>query len=106
MFFVTLGAGFTNNLLLYPRVTEDMGKNITYLLCMNEEAASLYMESINRLVESDCFDFMVYKLVDGNRKYQAGIDTWSEEVEISEGFYSILHINLCPKLKPSPNPKQ
>ena len=77
-----------------------MENNITYLLCMNEEALLLYEESIDSLIESNCKDFMVYRLIDGNRKYQADIDIWSVEIEINEHFYSMLHLNLCQKFRP------
>ncbi|WP_420602992.1 hypothetical protein [Flagellimonas sp.] len=81
-----------------------MENNITYLLCMNEEGLLLYEESINRLIESNCKDFMVYKLVDGNRNYQTDIDIWQVEIEINEQFYSMLHLNLCQKFRPISKP--
>ena len=71
---------------------------------MNEEAQLLYEESIDRLMESNCKDFMVYRLVDGNRNYHTDIDVWSVEIEINEYFYSILHLNLCQKFRPISKP--
>ncbi|MEM8937945.1 MAG: hypothetical protein AAGC64_01205 [Bacteroidota bacterium] len=79
-----------------------MARNIIYLLCMNDEAFLLYEQSVGKLLESDCFDFMVYRFVDENRSYQTDIDIWSVEVEINEDIYSALHLNLCKKLKPVP----
>jgi hypothetical protein len=68
---------------------------------MSMEAYLLYQNSIDTLMESNCSDFMVYKLFEGNRNYHLDIDNWDVELEISEGFYSKLHINLCQKLRPS-----
>ncbi|WP_136468758.1 hypothetical protein [Flagellimonas onchidii] len=72
---------------------------ISYFLCMNEEASLLFSESVQSLIDSKCFDYMVYRVVKDNGKYDADMNVWSIKVEINEGLYLRLHYNLCRKLR-------
>ncbi len=65
---------------------------------MNDEAKSLFTSSLQELVKSNCSDFMVYRVVNGNIKNLPDYDDWEEALEIDEDIYGELHLNLCKKM--------
>lgn len=71
---------------------------INYKLCLNDEAKSLFISSPQELVKSNCSDFMVYRVVNGNIRNLPDYDDWQEVLEIDEDIYGELHLNLCQKI--------
>lgn len=68
----------------------------SYFLSVNKEAMDLYLESRDALIDSDCYDFMVYKFSDFSKKGFS--EDWEHQIPIDEETYSVLHLNLCSKL--------
>ncbi|SNZ01775.1 hypothetical protein SAMN06265377_3620 [Flagellimonas pacifica] len=75
-----------------------ISNTIDYKLCLNDEAKSLFMNSLQELVKSKCSDFMVYRVVNGNIRNLPDYNEWQETVEIDEDTYGELHLNLCQKI--------
>lgn len=75
-----------------------ISNTINYILCLNEEAKCLFMDSLQELVKSKCSDFMVYRVVNGNIGNLPDYGDWQETVEIDEDSYGELHLNLCQKI--------
>ena len=71
---------------------------INYMLCLNEEAKFLFKNSKQELIRSQCCDFMVYKVMNGNIRNLPDYDDWLEKMEIDEDTYGELHLNLCQKI--------
>ncbi len=69
-----------------------------YLLCLSKDAKLLFQVSLKTLIESENSDFMVYKLRDRSMIDIPDYKEWLEIVEIDEGKYSLLHLNLCYKI--------
>ncbi|MGS2763822.1 hypothetical protein [Sinomicrobium sp. M5D2P9] len=68
-----------------------------YVLCANDKANDLYQNSIDSLTGSECSDYMVYDLKSVNKGDLDDIMQWDVNMEIDEGTYRILHLDLCKK---------
>ena len=75
-----------------------MGNNSEYVLLANREAMDLFKCSEEALLESDNFDFMVYRFADRN-KVLKDLAQWDDYALINESSYNLLHSNLCKKLR-------
>ena len=71
---------------------------LIYFLCLSKDARQLFQVSLNTLIESENSDFMVYKLYSRSMVNIPEYKEWSEIVEIDEGKYILLHLNLCHKI--------
>jgi len=69
-----------------------------FVFCANDEALELFSISIDELLTSDCFDYMVYKNLGQNRQFISDAQEWNVCIEINEPTYNSLHIDLCQKL--------
>lgn len=67
---------------------------------MKDEAYLIYSDSIESLIKSDCIDYMVYRVLNGDKSRLSDIENFPIEVNISEEWYDKLHSNLCQKLRP------
>ncbi len=79
-----------------PLLSSD--NSIKYIICFNSEAKVLFQKSIDTLMESENSYFMVFKVINGEVKNLSGYEEWSETMEIDEGTYKKLHLNLCQKI--------
>lgn len=70
-------------------------RRISFFLRANKEAMDLYNESREALMDSECFDFHVYKHSLESKKNTS--EEWEFDVAIDEETYSALHLNLCAK---------
>ena len=70
-----------------------------YMLCLNTGAKYLFQDSLDTLMKSSCFDFMVYKVVNGNIRNLPDYNSWLETVEIEKDTFHQLHLNLCQKIR-------
>ncbi|MEO9510984.1 MAG: hypothetical protein ABJN84_04705 [Flavobacteriaceae bacterium] len=75
-----------------------ISNTVNYMLCLNEEAKYLFTDSLQDLVKSKCFDFMVYKVINGKIRNLPDYDDWEETVEIDGDSFWVLHLNLCQKM--------
>ena len=71
---------------------------LNYFLCLSKNARQLFQVSLKTLIESENSDFMVYKLQSRSKVNIPDYKEWLEIVEIDEGKYSLLHLNLCHKI--------
>ena len=71
----------------------------SYALGVNTGAKFLFQDSVDTLMKSSCFDFMVYKVVNGNTENLSDYDCWLETIEIDKCTFQLLHLNLCQKLR-------
>jgi hypothetical protein len=70
----------------------------TYILAANSAAMELYKISKEALMESDNYDFMVFKFPEWGDVLE-DLEEWEDYVSINESTYNILHGNLCIKLR-------
>ncbi|MDC6365211.1 MULTISPECIES: hypothetical protein [Flavobacteriaceae] len=56
------------------------------------------MESKQKLIESKCHDFMVYKILNGYTGNHSDYNNWQEKMEIDADTFFELHLNLCGKI--------
>lgn len=75
-----------------------ISNTISYILCLNEEAKCLVMSSMQELIKSECSDFMVYRVVNGNTGNLPDYEDWQEAMEIDKNTHERLHLNLCQKI--------
>lgn len=75
--------------------------NIIYSAFMSKVATPerILSASINNLIESSSFGFMVYLIKNGNREIFTDINTWAIEIEINGTDYERLKSNLSKKLR-------
>ncbi|MEM8765611.1 MAG: hypothetical protein AAGD88_17485 [Bacteroidota bacterium] len=77
-------------------------KKHTHLFYGGEEATALLKLSRERLMEADCDDFMVYRLLDGTnveKLEKEHLEDWTGPIPIDENTHLLLHLNLCQKVK-------
>lgn len=72
-------------------------KENKYVLCVSDEALVLYQKSVGSLTASECSKYMVYDLQSVNKGDLDDIMQWDVNMEIDEGTYKILHLDLCKK---------
>ncbi len=70
-----------------------------YILSANKEAMALYNKSKDALIESDCYDFMVYKYSSHKNTVMLETEEWDETVQINASIFIDLHLNLCTKFR-------
>ncbi|MEE9361624.1 MAG: hypothetical protein V3U92_03405 [Cellulophaga sp.] len=73
--------------------------NTTSILCLNKKSLKLYKQSIETLMASECFDYMVYKVSDKSELPKEDAEEWLTSVSIDDAIYIILHQGLCKKLR-------
>ena len=64
----------------------------------NNTAMGMYKRSLQTLLDSDNFDFIVYKITDWNEVVE-DLEEWQDYKMIDKEVYALLHANLCKKLK-------
>ena len=69
-----------------------------YVLLANREAMDLFKNSEKALLESNNFDFMVYRFRDRGQVLK-DLAQWDDFALIDESSYHLLHSNLCKKLR-------
>lgn len=69
-----------------------------YVLLANNAAMALYNESIEHLMLSNSFDFLVYPITDWNEVLD-DLKEWDDYKIIDKITYRKLHNNLCIKLR-------
>ena len=69
-----------------------------YVLLANREAMELFKNSEETLLESNNFDFMVYRFTNRSEMLK-NLTEWDDFIPISESSYNLLHSNLCKKLR-------
>lgn len=74
-------------------------KTYNFFLSGNKEAMTLYKEGKNVLIESDCYDFMVYKYFSYKEEDIPETEDWAETVQINASVFIDLHLNLCTKFR-------
>ncbi|WP_431129846.1 hypothetical protein [Flagellimonas flava] len=77
-------------------------KKHTHLFYGGEEATALLKMSRERLMEADCDDFMVYRVLDGTnveKLEKEHLEDWIGPIRIDENTHLLLHLNLCQKVK-------
>ncbi|WP_166962113.1 hypothetical protein [Yeosuana marina] len=70
----------------------------TYILAANSAAMELFKISKEALMESNNYDFMVFKF-SAWEDVLVDLEEWEDHVSINESTYNILHGNLCVKLR-------
>ncbi len=71
---------------------------LTYILAANRAAMELYRISKESLMESNSYDFMVFRFSEWEEVLE-DLEEWEDYVSIHEATYNILHRNLCIKLR-------
>ncbi len=66
----------------------------TFILCANKLSLSLYKISREALIQSNCYDFFVYK-----NPEKKDYEEWETFIEIDEETYFLLYNNLCNKFR-------
>ncbi|WP_223551868.1 hypothetical protein [Aestuariivivens sp. NBU2969] len=69
-----------------------------YVLLVNAGAMELYETSIEHLMLSSNYDFLVYPFTDWNEVIN-DLEEWEHYRIIDETTYKILHRNLCIKIR-------
>lgn len=80
------------------RVTMKEDRKYDFFLCANKEALA-YRPDANALMDSDCSDFMVYKIPLNGNKELLHEEKWDDIISIPEATYEALHLNLSKKKK-------
>ncbi|WP_338359871.1 hypothetical protein [Yeosuana marina] len=70
----------------------------TYILAANRAAMELFKISTETLMESNSYDFMVFRFCEW-KEILKDLEEWEDYVSINESTYNVLHRNLCVKLR-------
>lgn len=73
-------------------------KEFTYILSANNLAMALFKQSKETLINSDNYDFMVFRFTD-RKDVQEELDEWENHITIDEPTYHDLYGNLCVKFR-------
>ena len=71
---------------------------LEYILAANKTALSLYKQSKEVLVQSDNYDFMVFKFSKWEEVLK-DLEEWEDYISIDEVTFDELYHNLCVKLR-------
>ncbi len=73
----------------------------TYIIYGSQEALALYGQSLEALLESDCYDFDVREYAKGKKTPNLVDDAFEPDgyLVIDENSFRKLHKNLCQKIK-------
>ena len=71
---------------------------LTYILSANQEAMELYRQSKETLINSNSYDFMVFRFSEWDGILE-DLEEWEDYVAIDEATYHALHSNLCVKFR-------
>ncbi|TXG39568.1 hypothetical protein [Seonamhaeicola maritimus] len=71
---------------------------LTYILAANKVAMELFKESKETLMNSNCYDFMVYRFSNWNAIMEE-LEEWEDYIDINESAYHELYSNICLKFR-------
>ena len=76
----------------------DPNATFEYVMAANKEAMTLYRISKETLMESNSYDFMVYRFSSWDEVLNE-LEEWEDYIDIDEGTYHELYTNLCVKFR-------
>lgn len=70
-----------------------------FILYGNETAITLYKKSKEALINSNCYDFMIYQCDEDIDMDLHNAKQWDKNITINKSTYDLLYKNLCWKLR-------